>query len=208
MLLYAITDEKLLNGKPFLKQIEDALIGGATFLQLREKDAESGELIEKARKIKKIAARHGVPFVVNDDAAAALKAGADGVHIGQNDMEYSKARSLLGSEKIVGMTAHSLKEALAAQKAGADYIGVGAVFSTATKKDASPISLHELKKITENVRIPVVAIGGINPDNILSLKGTGIDGVAAISAIFTENDAKRAAERMRRLSMEVVKWKA
>lgn len=203
-LLYAITDRHWLNGAPLSSQVEEVLKNGATFLQLREKNFEHSKIVEEAVKIKKIAAKYNVPFVINDDIYAAKEADADGVHIGQNDMEYIQARQILGSDKIIGMTAHNLSEALAAQNAGADYIGVGAMFPTNTKKDTIPMSYSTLKEITDNIKIPVVAIGGINHDNILNLKGTGIDGVAVISALFAQNDISDATVKMLELCREVV----
>ena len=177
LLLYAITDRTWLNGRSLLSQVEEVLNNGATFLQLREKNLSYNELVEEAVKIKEIAAKYNVPFVINDNIYAAKESGADGVHIGQDDASYIKAREVLGDGKIIGMTAHNLNEALAAQEAGADYIGTGAVFPTSTKQDTIPLSLENLKEITDNIQIPVVAIGGINHENILRLKGSGIDGL-------------------------------
>ncbi len=161
-------------------------------------------LVEEAVQIKEIAARYNVPFVINDDIYAAKEAGADGVHIGQDDASYIKARKVLGDGKIIGMTAHNLKEALAAQEAGADYIGTGAVFPTSTKHDTIPLPLNRLREITDNIQIPVVAIGGINHKNILNLKGSGIDGAAVISAIFAQEDVGLATAEMLNLCREVV----
>lgn len=204
LLLYAITDRTWLNGGSLLSQVEEVLKNGATFLQLREKNLSYNELVEEAIQIKEIAARYNVPFVINDDIYAAKEAGADGVHIGQDDASYIKAREVLGDGKIIGMTAHNLKEALAAQKAGADYIGTGAIFPTSTKHDTIPLPLDRLREITDNIQIPVVAIGGINHKNILSLKGSGIDGAAVISAIFAQEDVGLATAEMLNLCREVV----
>lgn len=204
LLLYAITDRTWLNGRSLLSQVEEVLKNGATFLQLREKNLSYNELVEEAVQIKEIAARYNVPFVINDDIYAAKEAGADGVHIGQDDASYIKAREVLGDGKIIGMTAHNLKEALAAQEAGADYIGTGAVFPTSTKHDTIPLPLDRLREITDNIQIPVVAIGGINHKNILSLKGSGIDGAAVISAIFAQEDVGLATAEMLNLCREVV----
>lgn len=204
LLLYAITDRTWLNGRSLLSQVEEVLKNGATFLQLREKNLSYNELVEEAVQIKEIAARYNVPFVINDNIYAAKEAGADGVHIGQDDASYIKAREVLGDGKIIGMTAHNLKEALAAQKAGADYIGTGAVFPTSTKHDTIPLPLDRLREITDNIQIPVVAIGGINHKNILSLKGSGIDGAAVISAIFAQEDVGLATAEMLNLCREVV----
>lgn len=204
LLLYAITDRTWLNGRSLLSQVEEVLKNGATFLQLREKNLSYNELVEEAVQIKEIAARYNVPFVINDNIYAAKEAGADGVHIGQDDASYIKAREVLGDGKIIGMTAHNLREALAAQEAGADYIGTGAVFPTSTKHDTIPLPLDRLREITDNIQIPVVAIGGINHKNILSLKGSGIDGAAVISAIFAQEDVGLATAEMLNLCREVV----
>lgn len=204
MLLYAITDRKWLNGRTLVSQVEEVLKNGATFLQLREKNLSYNELVKEAIQIKKITAKYKVPFVINDNIYAALEAGADGVHIGQSDASYQKARKLLGDNKIIGMTAHNINEALAAQKAGADYIGAGAVFTTSTKQDTIPMPFNTLKEITDNVSIPVVAIGGINHKNIKELKGLGINGVAVISALFAQEDISAATARMLDLSREIV----
>lgn len=204
MLLYAITDRHWLAGRTLASQVEEVLANGATFLQLREKHLGYSELVKEAVIIKEIAARYNVPFVINDDIYAAKEADADGVHIGQDDASYQKAREILGNSKIIGMTAHNLEEALAAQKAGADYIGTGAVFPTSTKQDTVPLSFARLKEITDNITIPVVAIGGINHNNILELKGSGIDGVAVISALFAQENTGEATRKILDLCMEVV----
>lgn len=204
MLLYAITDRHWLAGRTLASQVEEVLANGATFLQLREKHLGHNELVKEAVKIKEIAAKYNVPFVINDDIYAAKEVDADGVHIGQGDASYQKAREVLGNNKIIGMTAHNLEEALAAQKAGADYIGTGAVFATSTKQDTVPLEFATLKEITNTITIPVVAIGGINHNNILKLKGSGIDGVAVISALFAQENIGEATRKMSDLCMEVV----
>lgn len=204
MLLYAITDRQWLNGRTLVSQVEEVLKNGATFLQLREKNLPYNELIREALEIKEIADRYNVPFVINDNIYAARETGADGVHIGQGDASYKKARELLGDGKIIGMTAHNLEEALAAQEAGADYIGTGAVFATSTKNDTTPMTLSTLKEITDNITIPVIAIGGINHKNIVKLKDSGIDGVAVISALFAQENAGSATARMLNLCREVI----
>ena len=180
------------------------LKNGATFLQLREKHIGHDELVKEALVIKEIAARYSVPFVIDDDVYAAKEADADGVHIGQSDNNYKMAREILGSDKIIGMTAHNLKEAIAAQNAGADYIGTGAVFTTSTKKDTIPLTMEALKNITNNITIPIVAIGGINHDNILQLKGLGVDGVAVISALFAQENVGEATHTLLNLCKEIV----
>jgi thiamine-phosphate pyrophosphorylase len=197
MRLYAITDRQWLGEKDFYEVVESVLAGGATFLQLREKQASYEERLDMAKKIKKIALKYNVPFVIDDDVSVALESGADGVHIGQSDMDYEQARKLLGTDKIIGMTAKTRQQALLAEKLGADYIGVGAVFHTTTKKDAKDMTRDTLLEITEAVSIPVVAIGGINYDNMDTLKGTGVDGIAVISAIFAKADEEEATRRLR-----------
>ena len=204
VLLYAITDRQWLNGRTLASQVEEVLKNGATFLQLREKHIGHDELVKEALVIKEIAARYSVPFVIDDDVYAAKEADADGVHIGQSDNNYKMAREILGSDKIIGMTAHNLKEAIAAQNAGADYIGTGAVFTTSTKKDTIPLTMEALKNITNNITIPIVAIGGINHDNILQLKGLGVDGVAVISALFAQENVGEATHTLLNLCKEIV----
>lgn len=207
MLLYAITDRQWLDGTTLAIQVEKVLKNGATFLQLREKHLEYDELVKEAITIKEIAAKYNVPFVINDNIYAAKEADVDGVHIGQNDADYKKAREVLGDDKIIGMTAHNLEEAIAAQKVGADYIGTGAVFTTSTKKDTVPLTMETLQKITESVTIPVVAIGGINHGNILQLKGLGIDGVAVISALFAQENIECATRELLKLCKEITNGK-
>ena len=203
MQLYAITDRNWLNGNTLASQVEEALRGGATFLQLREKNASKEEIIKEALEIKEICKKYNVPFVIDDDVDIAKEVNADGVHIGQNDASYTYARDILGDNKIIGMTAHNLEEALTAQNSGADYIGVGAVFNTSTKLDTIPMSRETLMQITSNISIPVGAIGGINENNILELKGSGVDGVAVISAIFSKKDITEAAKNLLSLSKQL-----
>ena len=177
---------------------------GATFLQLREKSFTHEEMVAEAKEIKAIAAKYQVPFVINDDIYAAKEIDADGVHIGQSDMEYRKAREILGEDKIIGLSAGNLQEAIDAEKMGADYIGVGAVFHTDTKKDTTAMSFEELKEITDTVSIPVVAIGGISADNLMQLAGTGIDGISVISAIFGQEDPGAATKKLVELTREML----
>ena len=200
--LYAVTDRSWLNGRGLAEVVDQVLSGGATFLQLREKELRGEALLAQARELREVARRHGVPFVVNDDVEAALAADADGVHVGQDDIMGRDIRALMGPDKIVGMTARTVEAAVAAQRAGADYIGVGAVFGSTTKKNAKHLSLDELRAICGAVDIPVVAIGGIDAGNILGLRGSGVDGVAVVSAIFAQPDPKRAATHLRRLADE------
>lgn len=196
MTLYAVTDRAWAKKKTLMEQVEEALEGGITFLQLREKNLSQEEFIKEAKEMKELAAKYKVPFVINDNIDVALAVDADGVHIGQDDMSVEEARKLLGEDKIIGVSAHNVNEAMKAQKGGADYLGVGAVCATSTKKDANVVSKEEIKKIKEAVYIPIVAIGGIKKDNIHTLKGTGVDGVAVVSAIFAAEDIKETSKEL------------
>lgn len=205
MLLYAITDRGWLKeGETLEGVVEDVLKSGATFLQLREKIQGHEEIVEMAKKLQALCKKYKVPFVVNDDIMAAKEMDADGVHIGQSDMEYTKAREILGPDKIIGVSAGNLQEAKEAERVGADYIGVGAVFHTDTKKDATSLTMDQLKEICEAVSIPVVAIGGISVDNALELKGTGVDGICVISAIFGSENPSEATKKLLDLSKKIV----
>lgn len=204
MLLYAITDRTWLGNNSLYEQVEDAIKGGATFIQLREKNLNYEKFLEEAKKIKEITDKYGVPFVINDNVEIAKEIDADGVHVGQSDTEAKRAREILGKDKIIGISAGNLKEAIDAEKNGADYIGIGAMFHTDTKSDATSVTFEEAKEITGKVNIPVVAIGGINSENILSLKGTGIDGVAVISAIFSHENIYDATHKLRKLAEELI----
>ena len=205
MLLYAVTDSSWLNGRSLAQDVEDVLKAGATFIQLREKNADYDQMLKLAKEIKALTDKYHVPFVIDDNIDVAVAVDADGVHVGQSDKEEKKAREILGENKIVGVSAGNLKEAIEAEKNGADYIGIGAMFPTDTKKDHTDITFEQAKEITEAVNIPVVAIGGINKNNILQLKGTGVDGVAVISAIFAQDDRYKAAKELLALSKEIVK---
>lgn len=193
LLLYAVTDRSWLNGETLYSQVEKALKGGATFIQLREKDLDSEAFLKEAKELKKLCKEYNVPFVVNDNVDIAVKIGADGVHVGQSDMQAQDVRAKLGKDKIIGVSAQTVEQALLAQKQGADYLGVGAVFSTNSKDDAVNVSHETLKAICEAVHIPVIAIGGIGKHNIMELSGSGIVGIAVISAIFAQPDIKAAA---------------
>ncbi len=201
-LLYAVTDRNA-NTRPLHIQVEEALKGGVTILQLREKNLPEDEFLASAMEIKEICHKYGVPFIINDNVAVARKCGADGVHLGQDDMSLTQARSILGDDKIIGASAHNLEEAIAAQKAGADYLGCGAVFGTSTKADVSALSIDALKSIAAGVDIPVVAIGGVGEDNISILKGSEIAGVAVCAAIFASEDIAGAAKRLRSIAEEI-----
>ena len=201
--LYAITDRAWLNGRSLEEVAEQVLAGGATFLQMREKHLTGAELKAQALALKAVCARHGAPFVVNDSVELALEVDADGVHVGQKDMLGRDIRALMGPDRIVGMTANTVELARAAQAAGADYIGVGAVFGTATKADAKFLGVPRLREICAAVDIPVVAIGGIGADNLPQLNGCGAAGAAVVSALFAQADPYAAAVRLRALAEEM-----
>lgn len=205
MLLYGVTDRGSLHGKTLLQQVEESLKGGVTLVQLREKHLSFQEFLEEAKEMKELCHKYGVPLLINDNVEICIESGADGVHVGQKDMEAGAVREKLGKDKIIGVSARTVEQAMAAQNAGADYLGVGAVFSTSTKEDAKPLDHEILKAITKAVDIPVVAIGGISSENVLELKGTGIDGVAVVSAIYGKENPKEAAENLKALVSEVVK---
>lgn len=194
--LYAITDRSWLNGQTLYDQVEQALQGGVTCLQLREKNLPRQDFLQEAKELKKLCSRHHVPLIINDDVEIALEAEADGVHVGQQDMDVPTVRKKLGNEKIIGVTAKTVEQAILAQRQGADYLGTGAVFGTSTKKDAVPISIRQLKEICEAVHIPVVAIGGITAENMSALAGSKISGIAVVSAIFAQADILKAAEKL------------
>lgn len=204
MLVYAITDRHWTGAQTLEQQVEEVLKNGATFLQIREKNMPHDELVKEAVRIKKIAAVYNVPVVIDDDIYAVIESGVDGVHIGQNDMDYVEARKLLGDDKIIGMTAPSVALAKKAEALGADYIGAGAVFNTSTKKDTKPLELSTLKEICNSVSIPVVAIGGIDHSNVRKLAGTDIDGVAVISALFAVKSPGAATKELVSIMKEIV----
>lgn len=204
MLLYAITDRSWLGENSLEEQVEDAIKGGATFIQLREKDLPFDKFLKQAKKIKIITDKYKVPFVINDNIKVAIESDADGIHIGQKDMNAKELKALIGDNKILGVSANTVEEAKLAEKNGADYIGVGAVFPTATKEDADMVSLNNLKDICHSVSIPVVAIGGIKSENIIELKSTDIDGICLISAIFAEENIYNATRELYKLAKEIV----
>ncbi|AUS95302.1 thiamine phosphate synthase [Clostridium thermosuccinogenes] len=205
LLLYAVTDRSWLDGETLESAVEKALKGGATFMQIREKELDAEKFLEEAKKIKELCKKYHVPFVVNDNVDIAIAVDADGVHVGQNDMEAGNVRELIGRDKILGVSVQTVEQAVLAEKRGADYLGVGAVFPTGSKADADYVSRDTLKEIYEAVNIPVVAIGGINRENIMELSGSGICGVAVISAIFAQTDIEKAAAELKKLSEKIVK---
>ena len=194
LLLYAVTDRRwLADGETLYQAVEQAIDGGVTFVQLREKELAQELFLEEAKEIKKLCNARKIPFVINDSVDIALAMDADGVHVGQSDMEAGDVRAKLGPDKIIGVSTQTVKQAILAEKHGADYLGVGAVFPTTSKDDAAEVSYDTLKAICEAVSIPVVAIGGITQENVVKLTGSGIDGVAVISAIYAQKDIKKAA---------------
>lgn len=204
MLLYGITDRSWLKpGEKLSDVCREILEHGVTFLQLREKELDQEAFLKEAEELKELCARFGVPFVVNDSVETAVQAGADGVHVGQSDIKGRNIRAMIGLERILGISAGTVEEARAAEKAGADYIGVGAVFGTSTKKDARNLSVEKLREISASVSIPVVAIGGINRSNVGELSGSDVDGIAVISALFGAERPGEAAAELAELAKEI-----
>ncbi|MCR5482442.1 MAG: thiamine phosphate synthase [Clostridia bacterium] len=199
LLLYAVTDRHWLGSETLSSQVEKALKGGTTFVQLREKELCRSDFLAEAFEIKELCVKYNVPFVINDDVSIALECDADGVHVGQSDMEAGNVREMLGPDKIIGVSAQTVEQALLAEKRGADYLGVGAVFPTGSKADASVLDFGTLEAICKAVSIPVIAIGGITAENVSQLSGSGICGIAVISAIFAQKDIYKAAENLRKL---------
>ena len=202
--LYAVTDRTWLGGTSLSWAVKQALAGGITLLQLREKNLTDRKMLQEAQELLPLCHQHGVPLIINDRVQVALDAGADGVHLGQGDMSPREARAILGPDAIIGVSARTVESAQKAEQEGADYLGVGAVFSTSTKTDAKNISLETLGQIARVVHIPVVAIGGIGPDNILELLGCGIQGVAVVSSIFAQKNIAQAASHLRALSEQII----
>ena len=205
MRLYAVTDRSWLRGRTLLEQVEKALIGGATLVQLREKELDEGTFLREAVDMAKLCHRYGVPLLINDNVDIARRSGADGVHVGQDDMEAASVRSILGSDMIVGVTAKTALQAIRAQEAGADYLGSGAVFGSSTKLNAKPMTKELLQSICNAVSIPVVAIGGINRHNILELAGTELSGVAVVSGIFAAADIEAECRHLRSIVTQITK---
>ena len=204
LLLYAVTDRRWTGEQTLCQQVEEALKGGATFVQLREKHLGDAEMEQEAREIAALCHKYHVPFVVNDNVEVAKNMGADGVHVGQSDMEAGDVRALLGPNAILGVSASTVEQAVLAEKRGADYLGVGAVFPTGSKDDAVEVPHETLKAICEAVSIPVIAIGGISADNVHELSGAGICGIAVISAIFGQKDIRKATEDLLKKTEEMV----
>lgn len=196
MTLYAVTDAAWTGEKTLIQQVKEALEAGITFLQLREKHLSEKEFLREAVEIKRLIDQYQIPFVINDNIEIAQKAGADGVHVGQDDMPVEEVRKILGEDKIIGVSAHNVEEAVRAEQGGANYLGVGAVHTTATKENTSAVSMEEMKKICQTVSIPVVAIGGIKKNNMNVLSGTGVDGIAVVSAIFAAKNIKEETKEL------------
>lgn len=203
MRLYAVTDRAWVGKMSLMEQVEAALKNGASCIQLREKKLDYEAFLEEAREMVTLCRQYNVPFIINDAVEIAIKVGADGVHVGQDDMKVSDVRKKVGPNMIVGVSAHNIEEAKEAIINGADYLGIGAVFSTSTKLDVKTISYDKLKEICDAVDVPTVAIGGISKDNIVKLAGSGVDGVAVVSAIFAAKDPGKAT---RELKEQVVKY--
>lgn len=205
MRLYAVTDRAWLNGRKLEDDVEKAIRGGATFIQIREKDLDNAAFLAQAKAVKAVTDRYGVPYVVDDNVEVAKAIDADGVHVGQSDMETGAVREKLGPDKIIGVSVQTVEQALLAEKRGADYLGVGAVFPTSTKEDASEVSFEMLREICDKVSIPVVAIGGINRENVTQLAGSGIDGIAVVSAVFAAEDIEKATAELAEKVRQTVK---
>lgn len=205
LLLYAVTDRHWLNGRTLVDVVKESLDGGVTMIQLREKSLDEGKFLEEAKELQALCRERHVPFIVNDNVDIAKAMDADGVHVGQDDMAALDARAKLGLDKLIGVSAHTVEEALLAEKQGADYLGVGAVFPTSSKSDVGEMSYETLKAICKAVSIPVVAIGGISGENVGKLAGSGICGVAVISAIYAAKDVKAAAADLKTTVKEMLR---
>ena len=204
MLLYAVTDRMWTGKQTLMEQVEDALKGGATCVQLREKELDEDAFLQEALEMKALCEKYHVPFFVNDNVEIAVKCKADGIHVGQSDMATAKVRQTVGEDMMIGVSVHSVEEALVAVRNGADCLGVGAMFSTSTKADADVLTKEVLKEICDAVDVPVVAIGGISKGNMAELKGTGVDGVALVSAIFAAEDIEEECRILRQMAEEMV----
>ena len=204
LLVYAVTDRHWLNGRTLYEVVKESLDGGVTFVQLREKDLDDENFLKEAIELKELCKEYNVPFVINDNVDIAIKMDADGVHVGQSDMEAGDVRAKLGPDKIIGVSAQTVEQAILAEQRGADYLGVGAVFPTGSKDDADDVSHETLKAICEAVSIPVVAIGGITLENTPQLADSGICGVAVISAIYAKDDIRKASEELKKVVEGIV----
>lgn len=194
--LYLVTNSKNKRNQEFLDIIEESIKGGVSIVQVREKELDLIPFYEKAKAVKEITDKYNIPLIINDRLSIAIGLGADGAHVGQDDIDGSIARDILGPDRILGISAQTVEQAKKAEKDGADYIGCGAVFPTSTKEDADSVSIEEFKKIKEAVNIPVVAIGGIKINNVKDLKGTNADGISVVSAIMNAEEPKEASEKL------------
>ena len=204
LLLYAITDRRNLDKKVFFEKIEEALQGGVTILQLREKELDEDSFINEAIEVKNICRKHDVPLIINDNVNVALKSGADGVHVGIEDMPIDEIRRTVPDSFIIGATCKTVEQAQSAERLGADYMGVGAVFPSPTKKNAVRITREQLKEICTSVSIPAVAIGGISLENVDELKGGGMSGIAVVSAVFSADDIQKAASLLKEKAKSLI----
>lgn len=204
MLLYAVTDSAWVGRQSLAQQVESALKGGVTCVQLREKSLNEADFLKEALEIKALCKQYGVPFFINDNVDVAIRCGADGIHVGQEDTQAAQVRKLVGEHMMIGVSVHSVEEALQAVENGADCLGVGAMFPTATKPDASAVPLDVLRDICQAVSVPVVAIGGIGKANLPQLSKAGVDGVALVSAIFAAEDIEQECRELRTLSEQMV----
>lgn len=202
--VYGVTDASWTGRFTLLEQVEQALKGGVTCIQFRDKQLENDAFLREAKKMKVLCEKYHVPLIINDHVDIAVRCGADGVHVGQKDMEAKEVRKLVGEKMIIGVSARTVEQAIQAEQAGADYLGVGAVFGTSTKMDAEKISLERLKGICQAVTIPVVAIGGVQKDNFPELVGTGVAGAALVSAIFSAQDIEEECRKLRNISEQIV----
>ena len=203
--LYLVTDRGLMSSSSIEDSVESALRGGCTLVQLREKTASSQEFYDTALRVRNITQRYNIPLIINDRADIALAVDAEGVHVGQQDMPASEVRTIIGEERILGVSASTLEQALGAVRSGADYLGIGALFATDTKAEADLVSFEELRLIRAAVTLPLVVIGGINAHTIPLFKDAGVDGFAVVSAVVAEQDVARAAHRLRLLANQYVK---
>ncbi len=203
--VYAVTDRKWLNGRKLSQDVEEAILGGATMIQLREKDMSDEEMAKEAKALLEVTRVYGVPLIINDRVNVCVLSGADGVHVGQSDMDAVDARKILGPDKIIGVTAKTVEQAQKARDWGADYLGCGAVFGSTTKLDALSITKQKFNDVVSSVDIPVVAIGGISGENILELEGYQLDGVAVVSAIFAQKDIKKATTLLKEKAVAIIR---
>ena len=204
LLLYAVTDRYWFGKRTLHDVVKESLDGGVTFVQLREKHLDQAHFLEEAKDLKMLCKAYNVPFVINDNVDIALEMDADGVHVGQSDMEAGDVRAKLGPDKIIGVSAQTVEQAVLAEKRGADYLGVGAVFPTNSKDDATDVSYETLKAICQAVSIPVIAIGGITKDNVEELSGSGICGIAVISAIYGQKNIKDATANLKMAVQKII----